>query len=153
MILAFQVDLGSALGIFLAALAACATIGGVIAVLKVNILKTTADLYRQDNEAHRARMETMEKDGIEKDKLLAAANAKVVEKEREVVTLRDMVTGTSAIDRLADNMAGHFAITEALLRHAVGEDVFQEAARERDRVRDQARSDRRGGQRQGDQQP
>lgn len=140
----FALELGSVLSITLGLFGAAAIIGGVIAVLRVNVQKTTVELYKQDNDALRARLKTEEEERARKDKELAAAQAAMTEKERENVVLRDMVTGTSAIDRLADNMAGHFAITEALLRHAVGEEVFRQAAAERDAARERERQKRTG---------
>lgn len=123
-------ELGGVLSITLGLFGAAAIIGGVIAVLRVNVQKTTVELYRQDNDALRARMKTQEEDIVLKDKELASAKGALAEKDRENAVLRDMVTGTSAIDRLADNIAGHFAITEALLRHALGEEVFHKAKAE-----------------------
>lgn len=135
----FAFNISGTLGFAVGAFGLAALIGGVVAVLRVNVSKTTIELYKQDNDALRARLKT---EGEDKERIksdLTAAQAALIEKEREAVVLRDMVTGTSAIDRLADNMAGHFAVTEALLRHAVGEDIWKDAIA----LRDQAREDER----------
>jgi hypothetical protein len=135
----FGFEVASVLGVVATAVGIAGVVGFILAVVRVNVSKTTTDLYRQDNDALRARMKTMEEDGKIKDTKLTTAEAALVEKGKEVVMLRDMVSGTTAINRLADNMAGHFAITEALLKHAVGDDVFNAAKVERDAARNRER--------------
>lgn len=84
-------------GIVLAVLAGLAL---AVGYFRANLGKSTIDLYRQDNDALRARVKTQDEDLLAKDKRIAELEAQVKEKDQQIAHIRDIATGTTAIDAL-----------------------------------------------------
>lgn len=92
-----------------------AIIGVVLAVIRVNLTRTTLDLYKADNDALRGRVDTLEAGEVQYKAKIASMEAEVIGLKEERAHLRDLVTGASKIDELGVVLAGyHSAMLEAL---------------------------------------
>lgn len=77
-------------GVVLGAIVAVAL---TVAYFRASLGKGTIEVYRQDNEALRGRVQTQDADLADKDKTIAELNAKLVEKDTQIKHITDIATG------------------------------------------------------------
>ena len=76
--------------------------GGALAFLRVNMARGTLELYRQDNDALRGRVDTLEEELVVERAKGTESAGRLVALERERDVLRDLATGHSAVDALGE---------------------------------------------------
>lgn len=90
--------------------------GAALAWGRVNLAKTTLDLYKSDNEALRSRIETLEAEKVTGQHDLAECKGRVATLESANRVLADQVTGASAVAKLGDTITAHHREVVDLLR-------------------------------------
>lgn len=100
-------------------IAVAVTLGATWAVLRANLQRTTLTLYREDNDALRARVETLESERKELRERVADLTGVVAALREERSVLRDLATGASAVARLEDHVGSRLDTLEDLLRLVV----------------------------------
>lgn len=78
--------------------------GAAIAWGRVQLAKTTLDLYKADNEALRSRIDTLEGEKVELQHGVAEASGKIATLESANKVLADQVTGASAVAKLGETI-------------------------------------------------
>lgn len=90
--------------------------GAALAWGRVNLAKTTLDLYKSDNEALRSRIETLEAEKVTSQHEVAECKGKIASLEAANRVLADQVTGASAVAKLTDLITSHHREAMDLLR-------------------------------------
>ena len=110
-------DVATIVGAVATVLGLAALAGGVLAFVRVNIARGTLELYRQDNEALRGRVDTLEDELITERAKGTESAGRIVALERERDVLRDLATGHSAVDALGEIvLRNHREVLEHLER-------------------------------------
>lgn len=100
-------------------LAGAVTLGAAWAVLRANLQRTTLALYREDNDALRSRVETLESERKELRERVADLTGVVAALREERTVLRDLATGASAVARLEEHVGSRLDTLEDLIRLVV----------------------------------
>lgn len=100
-------------------------IGGILGVVgiaasalvyfRMGMAKTTIELLEKNNSTLNDRVGILEHEGREKDKHIAKCDGKIAALESERTTLRDLVTGRSAVENLAQLLDVEFKEIKSLL--------------------------------------
>lgn len=80
--------------------------GAAIAWGRVNLAKTTLDLYKADNEALHSRIDTLEAEKVTLQHDVAESAGKLATLESANRVLADQVTGASAVAKLTEVLGG-----------------------------------------------
>jgi predicted phosphoribosyltransferase len=94
------VTLGATLTVVGITIAVTAAVAFIVVYFRANLGKSTIDLYRQDNDALRARVKTQDEDLAAKDKAIAERDTKLAEKDAQIRHITDIATGATAITAL-----------------------------------------------------
>lgn len=84
-----------------------ALVAAAILVARSTLTRSTIDLYRQDNEALRGRIATLEDEKDAARDRIATLEGKVAAQASEMTTLRDLATGATAITALDAKADAH----------------------------------------------
>lgn len=90
--------------------------GAAVAWGRVNLAKTTLDLYKADNDALRGRIETLESEKVQLQHGNAECAGKIATLESANRVLADQVTGASAVAKLTDTIGSQHREVVDLLR-------------------------------------
>lgn len=97
-------------------LALAGLLGVAWAVFRTRLQQTTIELYRADNEALRARVDTLEAERNRDRTRLEEMHGELVALREERALLRDLATGTTALAELHELVSRQHAETVSLLR-------------------------------------
>lgn len=91
-------------------IALAAILGSALVWVRVNMAKTTIEIYKGENEALRTRQTSLESE-------VAACNGKIATLELANRVLADQVTGASAVAKLESTISAHHREVVDLFRH------------------------------------
>lgn len=90
-------------------------LGSAIAILRANIVKGTLELYRENDNALRGRIDTLEAERAELEKQVSRQGGEITALKEERTVLRDLATGASAVAELSEIVSGHHQEVVSLL--------------------------------------
>lgn len=108
-------DIPGALGILIAVLTIAGIAGGLAAFFR-SMQRATLETYKEDNEALRLRVDTLEKERIDDRGHIDTLRAEVTKLRADNDLLREIVPGTQAIKALHDTVADQHSQVMAALR-------------------------------------
>lgn len=90
-------------------------LGSAIAILRANIVKGTLELYRENDNALRGRIDTLESERTELEKQVSRQGGEIAGLKEERGVLRDLATGASAVAELGEIITAHHGEVVSLL--------------------------------------
>ncbi len=83
-------------------------LGGTWAIFRARGIETTLELQQINISAYKDRLEEVERTEAEKDEVIKIQDSRLTKQGDEIVVLRNMVQGVTAIQRLSDRIDKHF---------------------------------------------